>query len=60
MIEIQGASCPQNHPCPVVRLCPVDAIQQEGHGLPVVDEEACICCCACTSACRVFQGGDCC
>ncbi|MDF1564020.1 MAG: 4Fe-4S ferredoxin [Deltaproteobacteria bacterium] len=59
MIEVIAHYCPQNHPCPVVRLCPVDAIEQEGNSAPKVDQESCIDCCACTNACRAFQG-DCC
>jgi len=59
MIEIQASACPQNHPCPVVRLCPVEALKQDGYAAPEVDQEACIDCCACTSACQVFTG-DCC
>ena len=34
--------CPQNHPCPSVRVCPVGALVQTGFQAPVVDEEKCI------------------
>ena len=57
MIEIQAAACPQNHPCPVIKLCPTEALKQEGFSAPTVDEDARSCCCACTQACRVFQRG---
>ena len=43
--------CPQNHPCPSVRVCPVDALSQEGFGLPEVDMDACILCGKCVRFC---------
>lgn len=30
--------CPQNHPCPSVRVCPVGALIQKGFDAPQVDE----------------------
>ena len=35
-ITVNGYSCPQNHPCPVINFCPADAITQEGFGVPTV------------------------
>jgi dissimilatory sulfite reductase (desulfoviridin) alpha/beta subunit len=60
MIVIREELCPQNHPCPVVRICPVDAISQNGFAAPTVDNEKCICCCKCTRRCSVFAPIGCC
>jgi len=43
--------CPQNHPCPSVRVCPVGALKQSGYAAPTVDLEACINCGKCTRFC---------
>jgi Formate hydrogenlyase subunit 6/NADH:ubiquinone oxidoreductase 23 kD subunit (chain I) len=43
--------CPQNHPCPSVRVCPVDALSQEGFAAPKVDMEKCIRCGKCVDYC---------
>ena len=43
--------CPQNHPCPSIRVCPVGALKQEGFNAPVVDEEKCIDCGKCVKFC---------
>lgn len=43
--------CPQNHPCPSVRVCPVDALKQVGYGAPVVDMNKCIKCAKCVRFC---------
>jgi ferredoxin len=50
-ITVNGAKCPQDHRCPAIKVCPVDAISQEGHGLPKVDQDACIDCMACADYC---------
>jgi Fe-S-cluster-containing hydrogenase component 2 len=50
-MHINPAKCPQNHPCPAIRVCPVQAISQKGVGLPVVDNEKCINCNKCISFC---------
>ncbi len=52
-ITIDAARCPANHPCPAVRICPVDAIIQEQvvTGLPVIDEEKCTKCGKCVRYC---------
>ena len=31
IIRINAARCPQNHPCPSVRVCPVEALKQSGY-----------------------------
>jgi len=60
MVTVNSHMCPQNHPCPAVRSCPVDAIYQEDiYSAPKIDEEKCISCGECTLACRVFKCDDC-
>ena len=51
MLNISEERCPQDHRCPLMRLCPVDAISQEGFGLPVIDQEKCINCGICARTC---------
>jgi len=42
MIRVNEHYCPQNHPCPVVRACPVGAVTQENFcSAPKIDEEEC-------------------
>ncbi len=43
--------CPQNHHCPLIKVCPVGAITQEGNGLPLIDEGLCIECGLCKISC---------
>ncbi|MDP4208247.1 MAG: 4Fe-4S binding protein [Bacteroidota bacterium] len=50
-LTISPLSCPQNHRCPIVNICPVGAISQDGYGLPVIDEEKCIECGKCKKFC---------
>ena len=33
--------CPQNHRCPILRLCPVEAMSQRGFAAPVIDPDRC-------------------
>lgn len=44
-------NCPQNHPCPSVPICPVNALNQTGVDAPTVDLDACIRCGKCTNFC---------
>jgi ferredoxin len=60
MIIIQKALCPQNHPCPTLPKCPVEAIFQDGFNAPTIDDEKCICCCKCVKSCAVFTPIGCC
>ena len=56
MIDVHPEYCPQNHPCPVVDVCPYGAIKQENiFSAPEVDEELCTECGECTSYCPVFR-----
>ena len=43
--------CPQNHPCPCLKLCPVNALSQKGFEAPSVDKERCIECGVCVNSC---------
>jgi ferredoxin len=43
--------CPANHRCPIIKVCPMEAISQEGNGLPVIDESKCAECMECASSC---------
>ena len=47
IFNIDPKICPQNHVCPLVDVCPADAIHQDREGLPVFDEEQCIKCGKC-------------
>ena len=56
MIQIREDYCPKNHHCPVISVCPFEAISQETpFSPPQVDEELCTNCGQCTYACPVFQ-----
>ena len=50
-ITINQARCPQNHPCPSVRVCPVGALKQNGFKAPEVDMDKCINCKKCAAFC---------
>ncbi|MHB9134425.1 MAG: DUF362 domain-containing protein [Armatimonadota bacterium] len=50
-ISVIHSQCPQNHPCPAVRVCPVDALSQQDNKAPVVDQEKCIDCGKCARYC---------
>ena len=51
MMVIDKNRCPQNHSCPLLRVCPVQAISQKGYGLPVINQEKCIKCGKCIKYC---------
>lgn len=50
-ITISNVRCPQNHRCPILRICPVQAISQDGYGLPIIDESKCTDCGKCVRYC---------
>lgn len=50
-IKVIVERCPQNHPCPSVKVCPVGALKQEGFKAPTVDEDLCIDCGNCVDYC---------
>ena len=51
MLSVNSALCPQNHKCPLVAACPVEAISQNGFGLPQIDADTCIECGYCSTHC---------
>jgi ferredoxin len=51
-IEIEASRCPQNHICPVMRICPAGAISQRSpFSAPEIDEDKCTSCGKCTKYC---------
>ncbi|MEG0019244.1 MAG: 4Fe-4S binding protein [Oscillospiraceae bacterium] len=50
-IKVIISKCPQNHPCPAVKVCPVGALVQEGHMAPTVTTDKCISCGKCSDFC---------
>lgn len=50
-MTVVKARCPQNHPCPAIRVCPVDAISQKGYDAPKIDQAKCIKCGKCVKFC---------
>jgi Fe-S-cluster-containing hydrogenase component 2 len=50
-IRVEERLCPQNHPCPSVRVCPVGAIKQTGFSAPAIDKDKCIKCKKCVLFC---------
>ena len=50
-LVVKVSRCPQNHPCPSVRVCPVDALKQVGYAAPTVDMSKCIKCGKCVKFC---------
>lgn len=50
-IVVDKDRCPQNHRCPLIDLCPRQAISQVGFGLPQIDADKCIECGKCVRSC---------
>lgn len=50
-ITVDKELCPQNHPCPSVRVCPVGALVQNGFDAPLVNADVCIVCKKCVRYC---------
>jgi len=50
-LVIHRDRCPQNHKCPAVKECPVEALTQQGTAAPTVDTETCTECGKCTKVC---------
>ena len=50
-IIVNESICPQNHSCPSVGVCPVNALQQIRFNAPMVLEDKCIKCGKCVSYC---------
>lgn len=52
-VEVIAEKCPQNHPCPAVRVCPVNALLQDRYEAPRVEEDRCIDCGKCVAVCAM-------
>jgi len=50
-MKVNPKKCPQNHPCPAIKACPVKAIRQVNNKLPFVDDDKCIDCAKCVTYC---------
>ncbi len=50
-VKVIKERCPQNHPCPSVRICPFGALSQEGNSAPTVDKSKCTNCGKCVRFC---------
>jgi len=51
-VSVEESRCPKNHPCPVVRVCPADAITQKSiFSAPEIDQENCANCGKCVKMC---------
>ena len=50
-LVVKKNRCPQNHPCPSVRVCPVGALKQKRFDAPTVDMGKCIKCGKCVKFC---------
>ena len=51
VIRVNKKRCPENHPCPSVRVCPVEALSQVRFAAPTADMEKCIKCGKCVRYC---------
>lgn len=51
MITVDKNKCPQNHKCPAIKVCPVNAISQKDFQLPIIDNTICIECKKCIAFC---------
>lgn len=50
-LKIIVERCPQNHKCPAVKVCPVNALLQKDFDAPIVDYDKCIKCGKCANFC---------
>jgi len=51
VLSVKKVRCPQNHPCPSVRICPVGALTQYKFEAPKVDLNKCVKCGKCVKLC---------
>ena len=51
VIRVNRNRCPENHPCPSVRVCPVEALKQVRYSAPTADMDKCIKCGKCVRYC---------
>ncbi|MDP4290666.1 MAG: 4Fe-4S binding protein [Bacteroidota bacterium] len=57
-LSVSPLHCPQNHRCPIINICPVGAITQNGYGLPVIDQTKCAECGKCVRFCPMHAIKD--
>ncbi len=50
-LSIKKENCPQNHKCPAVNVCPVNALTQKDFEAPEINYEKCISCGKCSNFC---------
>ena len=50
-VIIKEEKCPQDHACPAVKACPVNALFQKGYSAPTIDYDKCIKCGRCVDVC---------
>jgi Fe-S-cluster-containing hydrogenase component 2 len=50
-LSVKHSRCPQNHPCPSIRVCPSGALTQKGFNAPEVDKDTCTKCGKCVRFC---------
>jgi len=50
-MKVIVSRCPQNHPCPSIKVCPVGAIEQSGYKAPTINMDKCIKCGKCAKFC---------
>jgi Fe-S-cluster-containing hydrogenase component 2 len=51
MVKVITEKCPQDHRCPLIKVCPVGAIIQKNFNAPKIDESKCIKCLKCVEMC---------
>lgn len=51
ILNVNKHRCPENHPCPSIRVCPVGALKQKGYAAPTVDHSKCTKCGRCVKYC---------
>ena len=50
-LTVNKLRCPENHPCPSVRVCPFGALSQKGYKAPTVNKGKCTKCGKCINSC---------
>lgn len=50
-LVVVKSRCPQNHPCPSLRVCPTGALRQQGFAAPTVEQGDCVRCGKCVRYC---------
>jgi len=50
-LVVNKSRCPENHPCPSIRVCPTGALKQRGYAAPTVAMSKCVKCGKCVRYC---------